>query len=141
MDVRYSIEPYIWWLPNRNIAGMPMPYFAPERLSDARAEITKYDDDLRVIVNAGLRSVVSLVNSRHSDIFSSAGIDFCAIPIPDGHAPNPDQIGQFKRFCESCRVPIAIHCEGGVGRTGTMIALWLIDHGLSNDAAIKRFEM
>ncbi len=137
MDVRYTIAPYIWWLRDRQVAGMPLPYMAPERLSDPGAAVADYDDDVRVILDAGIRSVISLVNARHSKIFAAAGIDFCAIPIPDGEAPNSAQVEKFREFCKSCREPFAIHCEGGVGRTGTMLALWLVLQGSASEAAIK----
>jgi protein-tyrosine phosphatase len=34
--------------------------------------------------------------------------------------------------------PVYVHCWGGIGRTGTVAGCWLVDSGLSFDAALSR---
>ena len=136
MEIPYSIAPYIWRLPDRSLVGMPMPFFHRSRLLDPAAEIGEFDDDLRVVMDAGIRSVVSAVGDRHSAIYAAAGIEFLPLPIPDGDVPTPVQIGKFREFTERCAYPLAVHCEGGVGRTGTLIALLLMFQGVPAKGAI-----
>ena len=33
---------------------------------------------------------------------------------------------------------VYVHCWGGVGRTGTLVACWLVRHGVSGDEALQR---
>lgn len=35
---------------------------------------------------------------------------------------------------------VYVHCWGGIGRTGTVVGCWLVRHGLSGKAALKRIE-
>jgi hypothetical protein len=35
---------------------------------------------------------------------------------------------------------VYVHCVGGIGRTGTTVACWLIRHGLENTAALTRLQ-
>jgi len=74
-------------------------------------------------------------------VFESAGIAFLCLPIPDGGAPSPEQATAFVRFVNdqrSAQRPVAVHCEAGIGRTGTMLALYLIAQGDNAQVAIHR---
>jgi atypical dual specificity phosphatase len=48
---------------------------------------------------------------------------------------------EFIRFIAEQRAeqqPVAVHCEAGLGRTGTMLATYLISQGASAESAIRR---
>src|SRR5213594_3320997 len=67
-------------------------------------------------------------------VYESAGFAFLCLPIPDGHAPTMEQAPEFVRFVNEQRKiqrPVAVHCEAGLGRTGTMLAVYLIAQGQS----------
>lgn len=78
-------------------------------------------------------------------MFESAGFAFqCllqCLPVPDGGAPTPEQATEFVRFVNEQRTAqraVAVHCEAGLGRTGTMLAVYLIAQGDSAEAAIRQ---
>ena len=36
------------------------------------------------------------------------------------------------------RLPVYVHCYGGIGRTGTVVGCWLVRHGLTGRAALGK---
>ena len=52
-----------------------------------------------------------------------------------------EQAREFVDFVDgelSNNRPVAVHCEAGLGRTGTMLAVYLISKGENSGSAIKR---
>ncbi len=132
----------VWWVIPGALAGMPMPFIHPERRLNMGGALTAYDDGLPAMYAAGIRAVVCLLD-RPSDasVYESAGVAFKCLPVPDGRAPTMDQAKEFVRFVDrrlAERQPVAVHCEGGIGRTGTMLAAYLISQGESAESAICR---
>ncbi|MAS94465.1 MAG: hypothetical protein CMO55_14795 [Verrucomicrobiales bacterium] len=138
MNYRYSIANYIWHLNGHPVYGMPMAYLDPDRLRHPDAAVDAYDDDLPVLVGRKFRTVVSLVNRRQQRVLENAGFEFHAVLIPDGEAPTLLQVEEYRKIVEACPKPMVVHCEGGVGRTGTMLALYLIFQGVENAEAIRQ---
>jgi protein-tyrosine phosphatase len=70
----------------------------------------------------------------------------CWTPIKDFHVVNPEilihQILPFLAAANQNNEKVVVHCSGGIGRTGHVLAAWLVaGRGLSNKvaiAAIKR---
>ena len=74
-------------------------------------------------------------------VYQAAGFAFICLPLPDGGTPTGEQASEFLRFMREkhlAQQAVAVHCEAGLGRTGTMLALYLIAEGQSASAAIQR---
>jgi atypical dual specificity phosphatase len=141
-DPNDPIQRLLWWAIPGVLAGMPMPFIHPERRLNGGGSLDAYNDELKDLYAVGIRAVVSLLNiPSDAEVYKSAGFDFLCLPIPDGQPPTLEQANQFVRFMAEQRAAhriVVAHCEGGLGRTGTMLAVYLISEGDSAETAIAR---
>ena len=132
----------LWWAIPGVLAGMPMPFIHPDRRLAGGDALSAFEDELAALHAAGVRAVVSLLNiPSDAPVYESAGFAFLCLPVADGGAPTLEQADEFVRFVTGQRAaqrPVAVHCEAGLGRTGTLLATYLIAQGDSAAAAIKR---
>ena len=132
----------LWWIIPDVLAGMPMPFVHPERRLNRGGALNAHEDELPELYAAGIRAVVSLLNiPSDAAVFESAGFSFLCLPIADGGAPALEQANEFIRFIDEQRAagrPVAVHCEAGLGRTGTMLAGYLVSRGDNAETAIRR---
>lgn len=56
------------------------------------------------------------------------GIDHVDVFFEDGSCPGSEHIRRFLSVAENCPGAIGVHCKAGLGRTGTMIGLYLMKH-------------
>lgn len=140
-----DIDRLLWWAIDGVLAGMPMPYVSPERRMNLGGKLNAYVDELPLLHRAGIRAVVCLLNASSDEaVYVSAGFKFQCCPVGLGLAPTLEQakaIVEFIDLCRQRRLPVAVHCEGGLGRTGTAIAAYLIAKGMSAREAIALVRM
>jgi atypical dual specificity phosphatase len=132
----------LWWVIPDVLAGMPMPFIHIERRLNHGGPLNAYNDELSDLYAADVRAVVSLLNiPTDKPVYESAGFAFLCLPVPDGGAPRFEQVREFTNFVDTQRTishPVAVHCEAGLGRTGTIIAAYLISQGETAVSAIAR---
>ncbi|KAI8907626.1 dual specificity protein phosphatase [Powellomyces hirtus] len=58
----------------------------------------------------------------------AAGITHIELYFPDGTTPPDGILARFLEICETTAGPVAVHCKAGLGRTGTLIAAYLMRH-------------
>jgi len=132
----------LYWVIPGVLAGMPMPMLDPSRHENPSLPAGAHPDDLSRLQRVGIGAIVCLLQSRAlSEVYAGAGFAAHFLPIPDGDAPQLHQFLGFLRIAEEQRAagcPISVHCAAGLGRTGTILAGYLIAHGESPEAAVRR---
>jgi protein-tyrosine phosphatase len=80
---------------------------------------------------AGVKTIVDLRAESnvtvHEDRIGSLGMELVQIPIRDGQTPTEDQVDRFLGTVRNSAGTIFVHCMAGVGRTGTMVAAYLVE--------------
>ncbi|XP_046608862.1 dual specificity protein phosphatase CDC14C-like [Neodiprion virginianus] len=66
--------------------------------------------------------------SYEASRFTRAGITHYDMFMPDGSVPPKRVLDYFLRLAETTVGPIAVHCKAGLGRTGSLIAAYLVKH-------------
>jgi len=106
-------------------------------------------DDLDELVGRyGIRTVVNVrevVPAGEAEAVRARGLAYAWIPTPT-QVPPPETVERFLALLDDpARLPILLHCEHGVGRTGVLTAIYRMEHeGWSADEAIaeaRRYAM
>jgi atypical dual specificity phosphatase len=99
-------------------------------------------EDLTWLRQQGLQLLISLTEMPlRSDWINEAGLLSIHIPIEDMHAPTMEQLNSAVSAIKRARergMGLAIHCAAGLGRTGTVLAAYLVSQGLGAREAIAR---
>jgi len=115
------------WLIKDKLAGMAHPGEEPDAFQELKA--------------AGVRAVVGLtMRPLPERMLRELGMTYLHLPIPNFAPPQPSQIDRFIEFCRRSNEegrPVVVHCLGGCGRTGTMLACYLVWEGMAPQEAIR----
>ncbi|MCM8534532.1 MAG: dual specificity protein phosphatase family protein [Lentisphaeraceae bacterium] len=107
----------IWWLEENSIGGMPKP---PA-------------DEIAALYNSGLRAVGSFLEGEDNlTEYTENNLEYCWLAVEDDKAPSLEQVKEFSAFVEKMKAakkPLAVHCKGGNGRAGTMLASYYVLKG------------
>lgn len=98
--------------------------------------------ELQWLREQGIQLLISLTeNALYRRDLDDAGLLGLHVPIPDFHAPTPEQIDQCVAAILRAReqkLGVGVHCLAGLGRTGTILAAYFVAEGLSAPDAIQR---
>ncbi|KAJ3272147.1 Dual specificity protein phosphatase cdc14a [Terramyces sp. JEL0728] len=76
-----------------------------------------------------IRTIIRLNNKTYDrSKFVKAGIEHIELYFPDGSTPPDAILKKFLEICETRPGAIAVHCKAGLGRTGSLIAAYLMKH-------------
>ncbi|AZQ34020.1 hypothetical protein EJ357_11490 [Streptomyces cyaneochromogenes] len=97
----------------------------------------------RALASMGITTVVDLRAERMSATElaepGEAGLKAVRLPIRDGQTPSPNQVQRFLDTVASASGPVFVHCGAGVGRTGAMVAAYLVETGEESPSqAVRR---
>ncbi|MGQ4833549.1 MAG: dual specificity protein phosphatase 23 [Candidatus Asgardarchaeia archaeon] len=119
-----SAPPNFSWIIEKKLAGSGYPR----------------ESNFKWLYDNGIRAIVNLTERPYdSKIIEKFKFRYLHLPIPDFGVPTVDEAKQYVKFVDemiSKGYPTLTHCIAGCGRTGMMLAIYLVHLGYSADDAI-----
>ena len=126
-EKQHFIVPNFGWLIENRLAGVSYP---------------RSEDALALLWQLGVRALLSLtVEPVSPDLLAHFGFKVKHVPVADFTAPTLDQVKQAIASIDDFfaqGLPVAAHCGAGIGRTGTVLACYLVSQGSSAKQAIEQ---
>ena len=117
---------FSWIVPDK-IAGLAYP---------------SSSDDFHWLRRNGIQLLISLTEDPpRRDWINEAGLMSVHVPVPDMTAPTVRQLEHILdtvRKANASDFGVGIHCAAGRGRTGTVLAAYLIHQGVNTQEAIRQ---
>lgn len=121
------VVPNFSWLIEKRLAGASYPYS---------------EDAIALLRELGVQALLSLAEEPLSEaLLAKYQLEVAHLPLGDFSAPMLAQIEQAISIIESFfarGLAIAVHCGAGLGRTGTILACYLVSQGETARDAIAQ---
>jgi len=116
------------WVLNDKMAGSGKPGLYDEPMKD-----------IEFLKENGIKWIYNLTETGLDEEFDDKGFNIVHFSIPDMGIPMPKNAFEICKEIKSnieSGEKVLVHCKGGLGRTGTIIACVLVEMGYSPEDAI-----